>query len=52
MMSPKPVAEKGDDVKLSFRINPSGLDVYLTISAKVRAVSRDETANSQVATGV
>ncbi|MEH6498956.1 MAG: flagellar brake protein [Pseudoalteromonas distincta] len=52
MMSPKPVAEKGDDVKLSFRINPSGLDVYLTISAKVRAVSRDETANIQVATGV
>lgn len=52
MMSPKPVAEKGDDVKLSFRINPSGLDVYLTINAKVRAVSRDETANSQVATGV
>ncbi len=52
MMSSKPVAEKGDDVKLSFRINPSGLDVYLTISAKVRAVSRDETANSQVATGV
>ena len=39
-------------MKLSFRINPSGLDVYLTISAKVRAVSRDETANSQVATGV
>ncbi|MBQ0744892.1 MAG: flagellar brake protein [Pseudomonas sp.] len=52
MMSPKPVAAKGDDVKLSFRINPSGLDVYLTINAKVRAVSRDETANSQVATGV
>ena len=52
MVSPKPVAEKGDDVKLSFRINPSGLDVYLTINAKVRAVSRDETANSQVATGV
>tara|TARA_R110002051_G_scaffold17586_2_gene51376 strand:- start:239084 stop:239956 length:873 start_codon:yes stop_codon:yes gene_type:complete len=52
MMSPRPVAEKGDDVKLSFRINPSGLDVYLTINAKVRAVSCDETANSQVATGV
>lgn len=52
MMSPKPVAEKGDDVQLAFRINPSGLDVYLKINAKVRAVSRDETANSQVATGV
>lgn len=52
MISPRPVAEKGDDVKLSFRINPSGLDVYLTINAKVRAVNRDETANSQVATGV
>lgn len=52
MISPKPVAEKGDLVKLSFRINPSGLDVYLTINAKVRAVSRDETADSQVATGV
>lgn len=52
MMSPKPVAEKGDDVRLSFRINPSGLDVYLTIKAKVRAVSRDETTHSQVSTGV
>lgn len=52
MMSANPVAEKGDQVKLSFRINPSGLDVYLSINAKVRTVTRDETANRQVATGV
>ncbi|MFN3579168.1 MAG: flagellar brake protein [Pseudomonas sp.] len=52
MVSPTPVAQKGDEVKLAFRINPSGLDVYLTISAHVRAVSRDETGDGQVATGV
>lgn len=52
MMSPRAVADKGDEVKLAFRINPSGLDVYMTISARVRAVTRDETASGQVATGV
>lgn len=52
MMSANPVAEKDDQVKLSFRINPAGLDVYLSINAKVRTVTRDETANRQVATGV
>jgi c-di-GMP-binding flagellar brake protein YcgR len=52
MVSPQPVADKDDDVTLSFRINPSGLDVYLTIKAKVRAVNKDEGNNGQVATGV
>ena len=52
MLSPQPVADKGDDVTLAFRINPSGLDVYLTIKAKVRAVSRDEINAGVVATGV
>ena len=52
MLSPQSVADKGDDVTLAFRINPSGLDVYLTIKAKVRAVSRDEINAGVVATGV
>lgn len=52
MLSPQAVADKDEDVTLAFRINPSGLDVYLTIKAKVRAVSKDETHKGQVATGV
>ncbi|MEH6491922.1 flagellar brake protein [Halopseudomonas sp.] len=52
MLSPKPFAQKEEEVKLSFRINPAGLDVYLTINAKVRAVSNDETQEGKIATGV
>lgn len=52
MLSPQAVADKDDEVTLAFRINPSGLDVYLNIKAKVRAVSKDETHKGQVATGV
>ncbi len=52
MLSPQPVADKEDDVTLSFRINPSGLDVYLNIKGKVRAVSKDESNKGLVATGV
>lgn len=52
MLSPQPVADKGDEVTLAFRINPSGLDVYLTIKANVRAVSKDDTNKGLVATGV
>ncbi|MBL4611016.1 flagellar brake protein [Halopseudomonas sp.] len=52
MLSPQAVADKEDEVTLAFRINPSGLDVYLNIKAKVRAVSKDETHKGQVATGV
>ena len=52
LLSARPLGDKGEDLKLAFRINPSGLDVYLTISAKVRAVSKEEPAPAQVATGV
>lgn len=52
MLSPQPVAEKEDEVKLAFRINPSGLDVYLNIKGKVRAVSKDDGNQGMVATGV
>tara|TARA_R110000764_G_scaffold9476_1_gene30429 strand:+ start:125 stop:973 length:849 start_codon:yes stop_codon:yes gene_type:complete len=52
MLSPKPFAQKEEQLKLSFRINPAGLDVYLTINARVRAVSNDETQQGQIATGV
>ncbi len=52
LMSPRPFAEKGNEVKLSFRINPSGMDVYLTLGAVVRALHREEAGPQQVATGV
>lgn len=52
MLSPQLVADERDDVTLAFRINPSGLDVYMTIKAKVRAVSRDEINAGVVATGI
>lgn len=52
LLSPRSFAEKGGEVKLSFRINPSGLDVYLTLRAVVRALHREEGAQPQVATGV
>ncbi len=52
MLSPKPVAQKEEQIKVSFRINPAGLDVYLTINARVRAVSNDETQQGLIATGV
>lgn len=52
MVSPQSVADKDDDVTLAFRINPSGLDVYLNIKGKVRAVSKDDNNKGLVATGV
>ncbi|UJJ33208.1 flagellar brake protein [Halopseudomonas maritima] len=52
LVSAKPFANKEEELKLSFRINPSGLDVYLTLDARVRAVTPEEGAEPQVATGV
>lgn len=39
-------------VKVSFRINPAGLDVYMTLNARVRAVSTDESLDGLMATGI
>jgi c-di-GMP-binding flagellar brake protein YcgR len=53
LISSRPFAKKGDEVKLAFRINPSGIDIYLTLTALVRALHRDDAApTGQVATGV
>ncbi|GGE35413.1 hypothetical protein GCM10007421_06490 [Halopseudomonas oceani] len=52
LLSPRPVANKDEVIKVSFRINPAGLDVYMTVSARVRAVSADESQDSQIATGI
>jgi c-di-GMP-binding flagellar brake protein YcgR len=52
LVSPRAFAEKGHEVKISFRINPSGMEVYLTLNAVVRAVHREESAQNQTATGV
>lgn len=53
MLSRTVVANKDDEIKVSFRINPSGLDVYLTLRGRVRAVQRHEEGSTDVvATGV
>ncbi|UAW98394.1 flagellar brake protein [Halopseudomonas nanhaiensis] len=53
MLSRSPIADKDDEIKVSFRINPSGLDVYLTLRGRVRAVQRQEEGTAEfVATGV
>lgn len=52
LVSAKPFANKDEELKLSFRINPSGLDVYMTVDARVRAVTVEEAQEQQVATGV
>lgn len=52
MISNRVVAKKDDEVKVSFRINPAGLDVYLTLPGRVRGVQQDETRPGLVATGV
>lgn len=52
LLSPRPVANKDETVKVSFRINPAGLDVYMTLNARVRAVSADESLDGQIATGI
>lgn len=52
LLSPRPVANKNETVKVSFRINPAGLDVYMTLNALVRAVSADDSLDGQIATGI
>ncbi|WP_341706768.1 flagellar brake protein [Halopseudomonas sp.] len=52
LLSPCPVANKNETVKVSFRINPAGLDVYMTLNALVRAVSADDSLDGQIATGI
>jgi len=52
LLSPRPFAEKGTEVKLSFRINPSGMEVYLTLNAVIRALHLDDNPPNQIATGV
>lgn len=52
MLSRRVVAQNDDEIKLAFRINPAGLDVYLTLRGRVRAVQQDESRPEVVATGV
>lgn len=40
------LAEKGDAIKLSFRINLHNIDAYLTVNAAVRAIFTDEALDS------
>ncbi|SDT00756.1 c-di-GMP-binding flagellar brake protein YcgR, contains PilZNR and PilZ domains [Halopseudomonas litoralis] len=49
VVSTVPFAASGDELKLAFRINPGGVEVYLNVAALVRAVSQD---GDQVITGV
>ena len=52
LVSPRAVANKDETVKVSFRINPAGLDVYMTLNARVRAVSTDESLDGLIATRI
>lgn len=52
MLSHAVFAQKGDVVSLSFRVNPAGMEVYMTVKAKVRAVHTDESSSAQITTGV
>ncbi|QJD59877.1 flagellar brake protein [Pseudomonas sp. gcc21] len=52
MASDSLIAHKGDDLKLSFRVNPAGMEVYMTVNAKVRAVQTEQTGAGPVITGV
>lgn len=49
ILSPSQFAVVDEEVRLAFRINPGGVEVYLNINALVRTVSRD---SEQVITGV
>ncbi len=40
------LAEKGDTLKVSFRVNLHNIDAYLTVNAAVRAVFTDEVVDS------
>jgi hypothetical protein len=40
------LAEKGDSIKLSFRVNLHNIDAYLTVNAAVRAVFSDEAVDN------
>lgn len=52
MVSHAVLAQKGEEVNLSFRVNPAGMEVYLTVKAKVRAVQTDESVSGPITTGV
>ncbi|MEH6388912.1 PilZ domain-containing protein [Pseudomonas profundi] len=52
MISPAVFAQKSDELKLSFRVNPAGMEVYVTVKAKVRAVQEDDAGSGRVTTGV
>ncbi|HIZ51939.1 MAG TPA: flagellar brake protein [Candidatus Pseudomonas excrementavium] len=49
LVSAAQFAAPGDELRLAFRINPGGIEVYLNITALVRTVNRDA---DQVITGV
>jgi len=52
MFSSRVVARKDEEIRMSFRINPAGLDVYLTLRGRIRAVQQDESRPEIVVTGV
>lgn len=47
-----PFAERGDEVRLSFRIFPGGMNIYLNVRAIVRAVQQEQMEQTGVATGI
>ena len=49
MVSVQPIAASGEQIRLAFRINPGGAEVYLNLTALVRTITED---GDQVTTGV
>lgn len=49
VLSAVPFAAVGDELKLAFRINPGGVEIYLNVTVVVRTVSQD---GEQVITGM
>ncbi len=42
VVSPRPIGEAGQEIKLSFRVNPAGVEAYMHLRARVRGVQQEE----------
>ncbi|HCJ29390.1 MAG TPA: hypothetical protein DHV63_08865, partial [Pseudomonas sp.] len=45
-------ASRGDEIKLSFRVEPGGIEIYLNLKAIVRATQQEQMEQAYFATGI
>jgi c-di-GMP-binding flagellar brake protein YcgR len=50
--SPAAFASRDDEVRLAFRINPGGIEIYMDLKAMVRSVQQEQMEQPCVTTGV